>query len=77
MKNIKRTRVTNIEDTQRAFENIWQILEQLPIYWGNGSPENAVVANRGSVYFDLQGSTNTTLYIKEATDGKNSGWSAV
>lgn len=43
---------------------------------GAGSPEGAVTAGIGSVYRRTNGSTGTTLYIKESGTG-NTGWSAV
>lgn len=43
---------------------------------GSGSPEGAVTAGIGSVYRRTNGSTGTTLYVKEAGTG-NTGWSAV
>lgn len=45
------------------------------IKWGNGSPEGVVTANIGSLYLRRDGSTNTTLYIKESGTG-SSGWIA-
>jgi hypothetical protein len=43
---------------------------------GTGSPEGVVTANIGSVYHRTNGSTGTTLYIKESGTG-NTGWVAV
>jgi hypothetical protein len=43
---------------------------------GSGSPEGVVTAGIGSVYRRTNGSTGTTLYVKEAGTG-NTGWSAV
>ncbi len=44
------------------------------ILWGNGSPENVMVANRGSLYLRRDGGSGTTLYIKESNDGQATGW---
>jgi len=42
---------------------------------GAGSPEGAVTAPIGSVYYRTDGSTSTTLYIKTSGSG-NTGWTA-
>lgn len=76
MKNVQKIKVKDIEDVQRMFENIWQLLEQLPIYMGYGTPENEVVASRGAIYMRKDGGTNTTIYFKETGD-KSSGWRAI
>ena len=44
-KEVLTTRVNNIEDTQRALEAIWFVIENLPIFQGTGNPENVVKAN--------------------------------
>jgi hypothetical protein len=44
------------------------------IYSGTGSPEGVVTANKGSLYLRSDGSTNTTLYVKEGGVGTNTGW---
>lgn len=76
MKNVKRIKVRTIEDAERALNGIYQLLSQLPIYIGDGSPENEVVANVPAMYFRLDGGTDTTLYIKESDSEKSSGWVA-
>lgn len=45
------------------------------ILTGRGSPESSIVAHIGSIYLDFNGSTGTTLYIKESGTG-NTGWVA-
>lgn len=40
---------------------------------GSGSPEGVVTANTGALYLRTNGSTGTTLYIKESGTG-NTGW---
>ena len=42
---------------------------------GNGTPEGVVTASVGSIYLRLDGSTGTTLYVKETGTG-NTGWVA-
>lgn len=42
---------------------------------GSGSPEGSVTAPVGSVYTNLSGGANTTLYVKESGTG-NTGWVA-
>lgn len=46
------------------------------IYYGTGSPEAVVTANIGSIYLRYDGSTSTTLYVKTADNGANTGWTA-
>lgn len=45
------------------------------IMTGNGSPENVVSANVGSMYLRKDGGVLTTLYIKES-GFEDTGWSA-
>lgn len=58
-----------LDEVQRA-------LSSLPIYFGNGSPEEKVKANIGSIYLRLDGGANTVLYVKESTNGRSTGWVA-
>jgi hypothetical protein len=46
------------------------------IFFGAGSPEAAVAAGLGSLYMRTNGSTSTTLYVKTADAGANTGWTA-
>lgn len=46
------------------------------IYSGTGSPEGVVAAAIGSLYLNQLGSAGTTLYVKEADHGLNTGWAA-
>lgn len=46
------------------------------IKWGYGSPEGKVSANTGSIYLNIQGGTNTTLYVKESGANGATGWVA-
>lgn len=43
---------------------------------GNGSPEGVVSARTGAMYLRKDGSTGTTLYIKESSGYGNTGWVA-
>lgn len=43
---------------------------------GTGTPEAAVVGIIGDVYTDIAGTTDTTLYVKEAGDNTDTGWVA-
>jgi len=49
---------------------------QRGIHVGSGSPESVVTASRGSLYLRIDGGTGTSLYVKETTDGSNTGWVA-
>ena len=42
---------------------------------GSGSPEGVITAPPGSLYLNLNGGTNTTLYVKTSGTG-NTGWTA-
>ena len=46
-----------------------------PLYRGSGNPEGVVTAPVGAIYQRANGSTNTTLYVKELGTG-NTGWEA-
>ncbi len=43
---------------------------------GSGSPEGVVTANPGSLFLNLTGGANTTLYVKESGTATNTGWVA-
>lgn len=45
------------------------------IHTGTGAPEAVVTASVGSIYLRADGSTGTTLYVKETGTG-NTGWVA-
>lgn len=59
-----------------ALREIRDLLKSLPIYIGKGSPESVQIANIGSMYLRLDGGANTTLYVKESSNGKSTGWAA-
>lgn len=44
---------------------------------GKGSPEGEVIANPGSLYMRKDGSSGSTLYVKESGFRSSTGWSAV
>lgn len=46
------------------------------LYVGSGSPEGAITAPVGSLYMRTDGTSGTTLYIKETGAG-NTGWTPV
>lgn len=50
--------------------------EHPSIRYGTGSPEGVLAGYRGNLYVDLNGGKGTTLYVKEADDGLNTGWGA-
>jgi hypothetical protein len=43
---------------------------------GVGDPEGVVEADIGTLYTRTDGGTGTTLYVKEADDGLDTGWVA-
>lgn len=76
MRNISTARVKTFTDVDRELDSLRKALQDLQIYYGNGSPLNVVAAPIGAIYLDLVGSTSTTLYVKEDDNNKNSGWVA-
>lgn len=50
-------------------------LNKVQVFSGSGSPEGAVTANPGSVYFRDDGGAGTSFYVKESGTG-NTGWIA-
>ena len=76
MKGIKQGLLRDLNDVMRAVDNMRLILSKLPIFQGEGSPENNVAANIGSLYIRLDGGASTSLYIKEANTD-STGWRAV
>lgn len=59
-----------------TFESGSLIVGTAAVYTGSGTPEAAVTADIGSIYLRTDGSTSTTLYVKTADSGANTGWSA-
>lgn len=47
------------------------------LYTGIGTPEGVVSGNIGDIYTRKDGGAGTTLYVKEADDGLNTGWAAM
>lgn len=43
------------------------------LFTGSGSPENVKVAKPGSIYLNLTGGVNVSIYVKESGSG-NTGW---
>lgn len=60
----------------RAFADLSAVLVALLPFTGNGSPQGVVVADVGRTYMRLDGGAGTTLYVKEADPGLNTGWVA-
>lgn len=65
-----------INDINRELDNIRKYLEDLPLIFGVGSPQNEVVAKLGYLYVNQEGGTSTSLYVKESNDLKKNGWVA-
>ena len=76
MQGVQRRPITSFEDCKRAFDNVWLLLEKLDIYVGNGSPENVVTAGFGAIYINKDGGADTSIYVKETDNDRNSGWVA-
>lgn len=49
----------------------------LGIFKGTGSPEGVVTASPGSLYLNMSGGTDTTLYTKNSGNATNTGWVAI
>lgn len=60
----------------RDFQRFCRESYDLRVKFGTGTPEGVVVADRGTIYLRTDGSTSTTLYIKTASDGLATGWTA-
>lgn len=78
MKNVSRNKV-DIKDEaalNRELDNIRFLLEQLKYFYGNGSPEGVIIADKGSIYINREGGSSTTLYVKETGIQSNTGWVA-
>ena len=68
--------IKNLDSFRQQLVAILNLIDaRLPLS-GAGSPEGVVVASRGALYVRTDGSTSTTLYVKTADDGENTGWSA-
>ena len=63
-------------DVIREIGEVKGVLADCPVLWGKGSPEDIVFAKIGTLYLRLDGSTSTTLYIKESGDPSKDGWIA-
>lgn len=60
----------------RWIEELRQKLRPIPEqYEGDGSPEGAVTAPRGSRYYNRTGGAGTYLYVKTTPSG-DTGWQA-
>lgn len=46
----------------------------ITIFTGSGTPEGVITANIGSMFLRLDGTSGSTLYMKESGTG-NTGWS--
>ncbi len=55
---------------------LYDVLPTVGFFAGSGSPENAIAAPKGSVYFRTDGDANSTLYVKSSGTGAT-GWSAL
>lgn len=62
--------------TDREWQKWLRESHDMRVLFGDGSPEGVVTANRGTIYLRTDGSTSTTLYVKTASDGANTGWTA-
>lgn len=67
---------STLDDVNRELKKVQKSLSDLPVFMGYGSPENVVVAKVGSLYLNLDGGANTTLWVKESGSLVSSGWIA-
>lgn len=74
--------IRKIQDPVNAFvvdrevREIKQVLQNLPIYTGKGSPEGELRAKLGSLYLNVLGGTSAALYVKETGEETSTGWVA-
>ena len=61
---------------QALFDSMPGDMNTVQVYKGYGVPENVVAAGIGSLYLNLSGGSNTTLYAKESGAGTATGWIA-
>ena len=61
-------------EINREIKEVKDLLAKLPIFYGIGSPEGVIRANKGSIYLNLSGGSSTTLYVKESGEDDKSGW---
>jgi len=66
---------TNLDSGGIKLNNVGATLSAT-ISVGSGSPEGVVTANPGSLFLNLAGGVNTTLYVKESGTATNTGWVA-
>lgn len=67
---------TEVEDGSEALNSASPFtVAGLTVSAGSGSPEGVLAAPVGSLYLRTNGSTGTTLYVKETGTG-NTGWIA-
>lgn len=70
------------ESLRFAFEQIELFLNtalpsvEVKVQRGAGDPEGAVTADVGTLFLRSDGGASTTLYVKEADSGANTGWVA-
>jgi len=46
------------------------------LFVGAGSPENVIAADKGAIFLRTDGGSATSIYIKTADAGLNTGWTA-
>ncbi len=63
----------NAFQVDREIKEIKGLLNDLPIYYGENSPEGEVKAFPGALYFRVNGTTGY-LYLKLTGEGTNNGW---
>lgn len=73
MRNVGSGKIAKVEDAAREADRVRTLLSNLPVIWGNGSPEGVESASVGTLYLNLQGGA-TTLWIKESGDTGTGGW---
>lgn len=66
----------SVPTTDRDFQRWCRESYDLRVKFGTGSPEGIVVADRGTIYMRTDGAAATTLYVKTASDGLATGWTA-
>jgi len=58
----------------KLFQSVAGDGERTKVFYGYGSPENAVVANIGSLYLRKDGGSATSFYVKESGNNLATGW---
>jgi hypothetical protein len=66
-------------ESQRVIRELAQEINATAgyLFVGAGSPEAKITGNIGALYLRTDGAAGTSLYVKQAASGANTGWTAI